>query len=157
MLVERKTAFSCAFGVASAIFCICATLICSKNEEDIFMNKIVLKKLVSALLCTLLVPVVFSLGGCAPSDNTGLNEGYTLRGIVKKIDDKIEIDVTEGEYAEGIYLVIYSSARFVNSEGEAASIGDMSVGDEIEVTYGGQVMMSYPPQVAASVIRILGE
>lgn len=121
------------------------------------MNKIVFKKLMSAVLCTLLVPVAFSFAGCAPSDNAGLNEGYILRGVVRNIDDKIEIDITEGEYAEGIYLVIYSSAKFVRKNGEVASISDLSVGDEIEVTYGGQVMMSYPPQVAASMIRILNK
>ena len=121
------------------------------------MNKNVLKKMLCAALCTLLLPAVFSLGGCAPSRNEGVNEGFSLRGVVRQIEDKIEIDVTEGDYAEGIYLVIYSSAEFLDSNGKRASIGDLSVGDEIEVTYGGQVMMSYPPQVAASVIRILGE
>ena len=117
------------------------------------MNKNVLKKILCATICTLLIPTVFSLGGCASQTR----DDFTMRGVVLGISDKIEIDVTEGEYAEGIYHIIYSSAVFLNAKGERVSVSDLSVGDKIEVTYGGQVMMSYPPQVAATVIRILGE
>ena len=117
------------------------------------MNKNVLKRLMCAVLCTLIAPATLTLGGCEGEKN----EGFTLRGVVRNIEDKIEIDVTEGEYAEGIYLIIYSSGEFLNREGERVDISALRVGDLIEVTYGGQVMMSYPPQVAASVIRILGE
>ncbi len=79
-----------------------------------------------------------------------------MTAIVKSIEDKIEIEVISGEYgAEGIYWVNYSDETvFTNSENASLSISDLKVGDTVEITYGGQVAMSYPPQIFAKKIEI---
>ena len=75
------------------------------------------------------------------------------------IGDKIEVEVIEGDYgASGVYWINYSSTtKIVSSDGVALKIGDLSVGDKIEIIYNGQVMMSYPPQVVARKITKLAQ
>lgn len=82
--------------------------------------------------------------------------GVKMTAIVKNIGDKIEVEVIEGDYgAEGIYWVNYSNETVItNSENVRLSVDDLKVGDTIEITYGGQVAMSYPPQIFAKKIII---
>ena len=82
--------------------------------------------------------------------------GVKMTATVKGIGDKIEVEVVEGEYgASGIYWVNYSEETvFADSENLRVSISDLKVGDTVEITYGGQVAMSYPPQIFASKILI---
>ena len=67
------------------------------------------------------------------------------------IGDKIEVEVIEGEYgASGIYWVNFNEKTpIVSKNGGALALADLSVGDQVEITYNGQVMMSYPPQIVA--------
>ena len=110
-----------------------------------------MKKLLSLALMALAMPLLLMSGGCANNANPG-GEEYVLTGIIIAVGDRIEIEITSGEYAEGIYHIIHSGAEILDEEGRPLSLNELSAGDEIEVVYGGQVMMSYPPQVAA--IRI---
>lgn len=82
--------------------------------------------------------------------------GVKMTAIVKNIGDKIEVEVIEGEYgASGIYWVNYSSETvFVDANEVVISISDLDVGDTVIITYGGQVAMSYPPQISAKRIEI---
>ena len=82
--------------------------------------------------------------------------GVKMTAIVKGIGDKIEVEVIEGGYgAEGIYWVNYSSETvFVDENDVIISISDLKIGDTVEITYGGQVAMSYPPQISAKRIQI---
>lgn len=82
--------------------------------------------------------------------------GVKMTATVKGIGDKIEVEVIEGEYgASGIYWVNYSEETvFADSENLRVSISNLKVGDTVEITYGGQVAMSYPPQIFASKILI---
>ncbi len=83
-------------------------------------------------------------------------EGVKMTAIIKNIDDKIEVEVIEGQYgATGIYWVNFSDDTvFTNAEGVRLSVSSLKVGDTVEITYGGQVMMSYPPQIVALKIEI---
>ena len=81
---------------------------------------------------------------------------FVMKATVDSIDEKITVNVYEAEYAEGIYLIIYSqNTALLSSDGNRISISDLKIGDKIEITYNGQVMMSYPPQVAATKIKKL--
>ena len=91
------------------------------------------------------------------SGDFGMNDNlFMMRAVIEKIEDKITVNVYEAEYADGIYLIIYGdSTVFLNADGGLISLCDLKVGDKIEITYNGQVMMSYPPQVAAIKIKKL--
>ena len=73
------------------------------------------------------------------------------------IGDKIEVNVIEGEYdASGTYWVITGEDTvYETADGKAISADSLKVGDKIEITYSGQVMMSYPPQIVAKKITKL--
>ena len=84
------------------------------------------------------------------------DSSFIMRAIVEHIEDKIRVNVYEAEYAQGIYVIIYGeSTVFVDSYGNNISLSNLRIGDKIEITYNGQVMMSYPPQVAATRIKKL--
>ena len=77
------------------------------------------------------------------------NQFYMI-GKVKAINDKVEIEVIEAEYAEGIYNVIISEITEIYDNGGAEiGLDGIKIGDTVEIIYSGQVMMSYPPQIAA--------
>ena len=83
-------------------------------------------------------------------------ETFVLKAVVNSITDKLEVEVIESDYAFGVYWVLISdSTKYENSEGASISLSDIQPGDTVERTYGGQVMMSYPPQIVAQKVTLL--
>lgn len=81
---------------------------------------------------------------------------FVIKATVKALGEKIEVDVFEGEYASGIYWVITSEqTEFIDKSGNKITKDDINVGDTVEIVYNGQVMMSYPAQIAARKITVL--
>ena len=110
-----------------------------------------MKKYLAIALAMLMLMTV----GCQSTDNDPITENFHLKAIVKSNDggDRLEVEVIESDYAFGIYIVHTSNAAFINAEGEAISPTDIQVGDTVEITYSGQVMMSYPPQIVAMKVK----
>ena len=100
--------------------------------------------------------VVALLVSCYITEEEKNMEGVKMTAVIKNIGDKIEVEVIEGEYeVSGIYWVNFSSDTvFTNADDVRLSISDLKVGDVVEITYGGQVAMSYPPQISAKIIQI---
>ena len=99
---------------------------------------------------------VLSLGAlfCCNGRSKVEEPRFKMKATVERIGEKIEVNVYEAEYASGAdWLVIGDKTKYEGSDGKAISLADISPGDKIEVTYNGQVMMSYPPQIAALKIR----
>ena len=97
------------------------------------------------------------LAGCQGGDATPITGDFNLKAIVKNTDDskRIEVEVIESDYAYGIYIVHTENAALIDAEGNAIKLSDIKVGDTVEINYGGQVMMSYPPQIVALKIKKL--
>ena len=103
-----------------------------------------MKKVVCGILITL---SLFFCMGCKEVNT------FKLVGIIQNIGDKIEVEVVSSEYASGIYLVITGeNTKYYNEEEKEIEKTNLSVGDKIQIIYGGQVMMSYPPQIVAKKI-----
>ena len=86
----------------------------------------------------------------------GSDTEFKMKATVTGLSEKLEVDVTEAEYAEGPYWIIISEeTELLDSDGKEISRDEISVGDEIIIFYNGQVMMSYPPQVAARKIQVI--
>ncbi len=101
-----------------------------------------------------IIALILSLSCLGSCGATPKNE-FRLTATVTALGEKLEVDVTEGEYAEGIYWVIVSDmTEIYDREGNLISREDIAVGDKLEVTYNGQVMMSYPPQIAATKVKV---
>ena len=84
------------------------------------------------------------------------NEAFRLMAIVKSVGERLEVEVIESDYAFGEYWVIISpETEFLDKSGNKISVSDLKPEDKIEITYGGQVMMSYPPQIVAAKITVV--
>ena len=135
------------------------------------MKKTIIIALVFAL-------AFFCLASCSPFSSLGLGnntdesdennmnsqndtsrpgDSVKMTAVIKEIDDKIAVDVTESEYTSGVHLVITApSTEYFDKNGNNISRSDLNVGDTVEILYGGQVMMSYPPQIVAARISVVG-
>ena len=96
------------------------------------------------------------LSSCADGESIEGNSDFSMKATVVNVGERIEVDVYEAEYAEGIYwLVTDENTKAVNEKGKTISLSNINIGDKIEIEYNGQVMMSYPPQVyAIKIIRL---
>ena len=90
----------------------------------------------------------------APSE---VNE-FVLKAIVSEVDEKITVEVIESDYAFGTYWVLYSNDTEITDVNEKSiKASELQKGDVIEITYSGQVMLSYPPQIVAHKIEIVNK
>lgn len=75
---------------------------------------------------------------------------FVLKGVVKGYNTHLEIEVIESDYAFGIYWVIVpNSTPILDKNGDNIQLSSLKEGDIVKVTYNGQTMMSYPPQIVA--------
>ena len=77
-------------------------------------------------------------------------DGYVMIANVKSVGDRVEVDVISAEYASGIFhIIVGENTRMYSADGKEITKQDIKAGDTVEITYNGQVMLSYPPQVVA--------
>ena len=108
-----------------------------------------MKRLLKALILLL---ALTALTACGTNDGANPEpvEGVKMTAKVTEVSDRLSVDVIESEYAYGPYLVhIGDNAKIYGKGGNTISLSDVKVGDTVEITYSGQVMMSYPPQIVA--------
>lgn len=124
-----------------------------------------MKKRIFALAVLCLVLLVT---GCQPSGETNTDDPFGKGGeVVPKVDDfvlkakvisvndrNIEVEVIESDYAFGVYWVLTNeSTVYFDKDGSSINRVDIKPDSTVEITYGGQVMMSYPPQIVAHKIK----
>lgn len=101
----------------------------------------------------------------AGNENEALNEdidnsyeakqSFILKAIVKSVEDNhIEVEVIESDYAFGVYWILTPSTKYYNKNGSQITRQSITVGETVEISYSGQTMLSFPPQVVAYQIRI---
>ena len=121
--------------------------------------------------------LVLFITGCQPGNNNENNSGsnngsennnqgggetesgeFVFKGVVTSTDNNryIEMEVIDSDIASGIYWVLVNEqTQFVNKSGNPIARALVKVGDTIAVSFSGQVMMSYPPRIAAQKITRL--
>lgn len=97
-------------------------------------------------------------------EKAGSEEKENVDGRIRMLariiamNDKIEVEVIESEYAFGVYWVITGEeTEIYSASGERITRGGLCAGDVVEIYYNGQVMMSYPPQIVARKITVTKE
>ena len=81
---------------------------------------------------------------------------FVLKAIVKKVGEHIEVEVIESNYAFGTYWILTPSTTvYYNANGSVINRQNIKVGDTVEISYSGQTMLSYPPQVVAYSIKLI--
>ena len=105
--------------------------------------------------CILMLVTLGLMTSCA-DDKVSAKGDFSMKAVVQSVGEKIEINVYEAEYAEGIYWIVYDkNTVFADEDGNKISLSEIKAGDKIEVFFSGQVMMSYPPQVyAISIVKL---
>ncbi len=84
------------------------------------------------------------------------DDSFEMTATITELGEKLLVNVTEAEYAEGPYLVIVSDAtEILDKEGNKTEKTDLLVGDAVKIWYSGRVMMSLPPQIVAAKITVL--
>ena len=117
------------------------------------------KILLNALAIILSAACLFSCSPSEKQDGCGepidVPEGnFKMIATVMELGEKITVNVTEAEYASGIHWVIISNETVIADKNDCKlDRSDLRVGDILEITYNGQVMMSLPPQIVAISIR----
>lgn len=77
-------------------------------------------------------------------------DSFVLKGIVKCFNTHLEIEVIESDYAFGIYWVIVpNNTPILDKNGNNIELSSLGEDDIVNITYNGQTMMSYPPQIVA--------
>ena len=108
-----------------------------------------MKKLIKCIIMLLTMGVLTS---CS-NDDVSVKGDFSMKAVVQNVGDRIEVDVYEAEYAEGIYwLNTDEKTVFLDENGNKISRSNIKQGDKIEVFFSGQVALSYPPQVYAITI-----
>ena len=111
-----------------------------------------MKKRIAFLL---LLAVLLSLSSCNGEGN-GMDARFSMKATVEAVGEKIQVNVTEADYAYGIHLVITAAeTEYIGKNGERIERADIHPGATVEIRYSGQVMMSYPPQIVAARITLL--
>ena len=99
--------------------------------------------------------------GEGPTDQGGVNAGSSsiklldgevvFRGRVTEISqNEIMIEIEDSDVAFGPHRVlVQASTPYYDKDGKEITKEDIKKDDVIDVVFGGQVMMSYPPQIAA--------
>jgi hypothetical protein len=117
-----------------------------------------MKRIYTLIILSLVMLALISCDSFNLGDKpSGEIEGAKMTAEIVAIGDKIEVNVIEGEYgASGIYWVIADgNTPCFDADGSTIKFSSLKVGDRIEITYSGQVMMSYPPQIVAKRIVVL--
>lgn len=77
-------------------------------------------------------------------------DSFVLKGIVKCFNTHLEIEVIESDYAFGTYWVIVpNNTPILDKNGNNIELSSLGEDDIVNITYNGQTMMSYPPQIVA--------
>ncbi len=111
-------------------------------------------KMISGALMLMLAMCAFY--ACDGGGDGEAPDGFTMKATVRAVREKIEVDVTEAEYASGIYEIIISDVtKIFDADGNELSRSAITEGSKLLITYNGQTMLSLPPQVVARKIVIL--
>ena len=87
-----------------------------------------------------------------PTERT---DGFVMTAEVKYVGGRVEVDVISAEYASGIFHILVNEGTVIlSSDGREITKQDLKAGDTVEITYNGQIMLSYPPQVVAHKIVV---
>ncbi len=121
--------------------------------QKLFAESVIFMKALKFLF--ILAVAASLLVSCAPPTEENMNT-VKMTAKINSITDRLEVEVIEGEYgASGIYWVLFNADTvFLDKNGNKTTLLYIKEGDTVEISYGGQVMMSYPPQIVALTVQV---
>ncbi len=84
-------------------------------------------------------------------------ENFYMTARLVSLGDRLEVEVIESDSGMvGVFWVITSEETlYTDSVGNKIGREALKAGDLLRIRFGGQIMMSYPPQIVARGIGIL--
>ena len=123
-----------------------------------------MKKIFTILTILCFAFALFACGGSTDTqtnlstDITNMleNEKIILSGKVDKVNElSIEITTEANENASGAYVVNISNQTLLYDKyGNIIKLSQIIEGDNIDVSFNGQVTKSLPPQISAIIIQV---
>lgn len=110
-----------------------------------------------ALVIFSLLLALFCLAACGGGGReSGVQSGEVkMTARISEVGEYVVVEVIESEYTVGTHWVITSEDTvFIGRGGERISRGALCSGDTVEISYNGQVMLSYPPKIVAKKIAL---
>ncbi len=116
----------------------------------------------NSLLILFIILLLWTVTSCenpftddSQSENQPPNNSAIITGTVTNVNSRIEMIADETEITSGPYSVIINeNTDFYFADGSAANFADVESGQKVEITFNGQVMLSYPAQIVAHKVVI---
>lgn len=114
-----------------------------------------MKRFLKIFFLLILLSTLVSCGS-DKGDDTDMNN-FVMKAEITGVGDRIEVEVYEAEFGnEGpFWLIVDDATKILNKRGRSITASELKSGDKIKITYSGQVMMSYPPQIYAIKIELI--
>ena len=112
-----------------------------------------------ALILSVLIISTFNLISCnvfrGDDDMVSENIKAEMVAEILEINDTILVEIKDSEYLFGkCIIILHEDILYLSNSGSKITKSHLKVGDVIKIGYGGQVMLSYPPQVVAYTITL---
>ena len=118
------------------------------------MKKSLLLLFVILLFCSL-SSCNLPTGDDSGNENENPADPAVISGTVTAVNNRIELLADETEISSGPYSVIITdTTEFYFENGGKAALDDVKTGHKVEISFNGQVMLSYPAQIVAHKVVI---
>ena len=107
-----------------------------------------MKKVMNMIALLLALPLLMC--GCGGDEMPSTE--FSMTAEITAIGERIEVEVieSENEMVGPFWVITGEETVYATEDGDKLSRSDLAEGDVLVIYYGGQVMMSYPPQIVAS-------
>ena len=107
-----------------------------------------MKRVVVSVMVFVSALMIFTCGFGERKSN--MTNEVVMTARVKEVGEKIEVEVIDSPYTSGVHLVITCTlTEYTDKDGNKIARNEIKSGDTLKITYSGQVMLSYPPQIVA--------
>ncbi len=97
-------------------------------------------------LIILIVAILLCFTACTPKEKESTFRATVLQNNVASLLVEPEKGSNEMKSADKISVSAVDSSVF-NSQGKTIKLSDIKTGEKVEVTYGGEILESYPAQI----------
>ena len=113
-----------------------------------------MKKAILLLAAICILPLLF---GMTKKEEPSPEAPFVFTGEVVAIENgMLSVEMDETDYSFGLYHVLISEeTQYIDKNGLPVKEKAVQIGNRIAIGFSGQVMMSYPPKIAARSIKIL--
>lgn len=113
------------------------------------------KRFLFACTIALAALLALSLFSCQKDDaENNSTDGFVMTAKIIAINDKIEVEVIEEINGMTGKFWVNTSPTTAILDKNGNPLLSLEVGQIVEITFDGKVMMSYPPQIAAQKIQV---